>query len=132
MDYYIGQVFIEKYPYEAVMWCVDNKAYIGEIESQNNKRRFKIFEGAVSSNPIDTDKLTMTPLDFLNFLKSTGLTDRNIEDYLNEHLEEKHQLQYCQSVHCGVVKALMPIQYAGVTITAQMVEEAFKAKAEQE
>lgn len=78
------------------------------------------------------NNLTMTPLDFLNFLKSTGLTDRDVDNYLEAHIEVKHQLQYCQNVYCGVAKALMPIKYAGVIITAQMVEEAFKAKAEQE
>lgn len=74
------------------------------------------------------DNLKMTALDFLNFLKVAGLTDEQVEDYLNSHLEVKHQLQFCQNVYCGVAKALMPIEYEGVTITAEMVEIAFKNK----
>lgn len=72
--------------------------------------------------------LTMTALDFINFLKNVGLTDQNIEDYLNANLAIKHQLQFCQNVYCGVAKALMPIKYNGITITAEMVETAFRIK----
>lgn len=72
--------------------------------------------------------LTMTALDFINFLKNVGLTDQNIEDYLNANLAIKHQLQFCQNVYCGVAKALMPIQFSGITITAEMVETAFRIK----
>lgn len=72
--------------------------------------------------------LTMTALDFINFLKNVGLTDQNIEDYLNANLAIKHQLQFCQNVYCGVAKALMPIQFSGITITAEMIETAFRIK----
>lgn len=74
------------------------------------------------------NNLTMTALDFINFLKQVGLTDQNIEDYLNANLAIKHQLQFCQNVYCGVAKALMPIQFSGITITAEMVEQAFRIK----
>lgn len=74
------------------------------------------------------NNLTMTALDFINFLKNVGLTDQNIEDYLNANLAIKHQLQFCQNVYCGVAKALMPIQFSGITITAEMVETAFRIK----
>lgn len=74
------------------------------------------------------NNLTMTALDFINFLKNVGLTDQNIEDYLNANLAVKHQLQFCQNVYCGVAKALMPIQFNGITITAEMVETAFRIK----
>lgn len=74
------------------------------------------------------NNLTMTALDFINFLKNVGLTDQDIEDYLNANLAVKHQLQFCQNVYCGVAKALMPIKYNGITITAEMVETAFRIK----
>lgn len=74
------------------------------------------------------NNLTMTALDFINFLKNVGLSDQNIEDYLNANLAVKHQLQFCQNVYCGVAKALMPIKYNGITITAEMVETAFRIK----
>ena len=74
------------------------------------------------------DSLTMTALDFITFLKSAGITDAQIEAYLNANLAVKHQLQFCQNVYCGVAKALMPITVGELTITAEMVETAFKAK----
>lgn len=74
------------------------------------------------------NNLTMTALDFINFLKQVGLTDEDIEDYLSANLNVKHQLQFCQNVYCGVAKALMPIKYNDKIITAEMVEQAFKIK----
>ena len=72
--------------------------------------------------------LTMTALDFINVLKNAGVTDEAIEEYLNANLHIKHQLEFCQNVYCGVAKSLMPITIDNVTITAEMVENAFKAK----
>lgn len=72
--------------------------------------------------------LTMTALDFIGVLKSAGLTSQQIEDYLNTHLDVKHQLQYCQNVFCGVVRQLVPLEVKGITITDEMVVTAFKAK----
>lgn len=74
------------------------------------------------------DNLTMTALDFITFLKQAGITDAQIEAYLNANLNVKHQLQFCQNVYCGVAKALMPISVGDITITAEMVETAFKVK----
>ena len=74
------------------------------------------------------NNLKMTALDFLNILKQCGLTDAQIEGYLDMHIDVKHQFQYCQNVYCGVAKALMPITYDDITITAEMVEAAFIAK----
>lgn len=74
------------------------------------------------------DNLTMTALDFITFLKQSGITDAQIEAYLNANLDVKHQLQFCQNVYCGVAKALMPISVGDITITAEMVENAFKIK----
>ena len=72
--------------------------------------------------------LTMTALDFIGVLKSAGLTSQQIEDYLNTHLDIKHQLQYCQNVYCGIVRQLVPLEVEGITITDEMVVTAFKAK----
>ncbi|MBR6099067.1 hypothetical protein IKP85_04905 [bacterium] len=74
------------------------------------------------------DNLTMTALDFINFLKTSGITDVQIEAYLNANLNVKHQLQFCQNVYCGVAKSLMPVSVGDITITAEMVETAFKVK----
>ena len=77
---------------------------------------------------IRINKLTMTPLDFIGVLQGFGLTLEQINAYLEANLEVKMQLTYCQFVYCGVAKSLMPITFEDVTITADMVETAFKAK----
>lgn len=92
-----------------------NGKYITEKEAE------QIEQGRINM-------LTMTALDFINVLKSAGLTSQQIEDYLNTHLDVKHQLQYCQNVYCGIVRQLVPLEVEGITITDEMVVTAFKAK----
>lgn len=77
-------------------------------------------------------KLTMTSLDFINFLEESGLTLEEISAWLDmpENLRVKTQLTYCQNVYCGVACALMPIILGNIEITEEMVIEAFKAKYE--
>lgn len=72
--------------------------------------------------------LTMTALDFLKVLYSMGLTRKQVHDYLESHPEVDEELKYCQSVYCGVVKQLCPIKVDDITITANMIEQAFKNK----
>lgn len=72
--------------------------------------------------------LTMTALDFIKAVKSMGLTDEQVENYLNQNLDVKHQLMFCQNVYCGVVKQLCPISIGEVNITEAQVEALFKAK----
>lgn len=101
------------------MW--DNQSY-SIIENPNYEEIKRQKEQAI------IDSLTMTALDFITFLKQAGITDAQIEAYLNANLNIKHQLQFCQNVYCGVAKALMPISVGDITITAEMVETAFKIK----
>ena len=72
--------------------------------------------------------LSMTALDFIKALQSFGLTLEQINAYLEANLAAKMQLTYCQNVYCGIVKALMPITVGDITITADMIETAFKVK----
>jgi len=74
------------------------------------------------------DKLTMTALDFIGVLQSFGITLEQINGYLEANLPVKMQLTYCQNVYCGVAKSLMPITVGDITITADMVEIAFRIK----
>lgn len=126
-EYYIGQIFEGIYPPEAADWCNNNNAYIDEIEPENNVRRFEIKEQPPQP-PIDVDSLTMTPLDFIKVLQSLGLTLLQINNFLDNNLEIKTQLTYCNNVYCGVVKTFVPITVEGITITKEMVEQAFKDK----
>lgn len=72
--------------------------------------------------------LTMTALDFITFLRQSGLTLEQIRAYLDSNIELDTQLKYCQNVYCKVAKSVMPITVGDITITAEMVETAFKVK----
>lgn len=74
------------------------------------------------------NNLTMTPLDFIVVLQSLGLTLEQINTFLESNLNIKMQLTYCNSVYCGVVKQFLPMEVGGVTITAEMIEQAFILK----
>lgn len=74
------------------------------------------------------NNLTMTALDFINVVKSLGLTDEDIDEYLQANIPLKNQLTYCQNVFCGVVRSLVPLDVKGKTITDAMVVNAFKVK----
>lgn len=74
------------------------------------------------------NNLTMTALDFINVVKSLGLTDEDIDEYLQANIPLKNQLTYCQNVYCGVVRNLVPLEVKGKTITDAMVVNAFKVK----
>lgn len=126
-EYYIGQIFRSEYPIDAAIWCGENNAYIDEIEPEDGVRMFEIKEQDPPT-PIDVDTLRMTALDFIGVLQSFGLTLEQINAYLENNLPIKMQLTYCQNVYCGVAKAFMPIEYEGITITAEMVETAFLNK----
>jgi hypothetical protein len=129
MTYYIGQIFIGMYPTDAAEWCNNNNAYIEEIEPDNNKRRFQIKEQEpYVPTPEDIDKLTMTAWDFVGVLKQAGLNSNQIMMFLNSNPDIQLHLTCCQNVYCGVAKALMPITFDGITITAEMVEKAFRDK----
>lgn len=126
-EYAIGQIFEKEYPSEAANWCNNNSAYIDEIQPVNAVKRFQIKEQPAPT-PIDVDKLKMTALDFINFLRSCGLSLSDIKEYLAINEELDTQLTYCQNVYCGVVKQVLPITWKDITITAEMVEQAFLDK----
>lgn len=126
-EYYIGQIFIDTYPEEAAAWCNEGNGYIDEIEPKSGKRRFQIKEQPAPI-PIDVDNLTMTALDFVNFIRSCGLSLQDIKEYLAINEELDAQLTYCKDVYCGVVKQILPIEWKGITITKDMVEQAFIEK----
>lgn len=92
---------------------VENSMYGDIVRAQKEYRR---------------NHLTMTALDFIEVLKTIGLTSQEIEDYLNKNIDLKHQLQFCQNVYCGVVRQLLPLEVAGKTITDEIVVAAFEAK----
>lgn len=101
---------------------IDNNWYLTE------KCPMKTEEQKAQEERERINKLTMTALDFIGFLQDAGLTLEQINAYLEANLSVKMQLTYCQNVYCGVAKSLMPITFEDITITADMVELAFRIK----
>ena len=122
---YADYRFTHKMVKDSVVYNIED---LGEIpdgyELVTNEEAEEIEEQLRIAN------LTMTPLDFINFLVEAGLTLEQINTYLEANLITKMQLTYCSNVYCGVVKDLMPITVDDITITADMVEAAFIEKNE--
>lgn len=103
---------------------------IKEVEEGYTIYNFEIVtdeEARVKSEEY-VNYLTMTSLDFINVLRSLGLSLTQIKSYLANNIELDTQLTYCRDVFCGVVRQLLPIEYEGITITDDMIVKAFKAK----
>lgn len=115
---------------------------INFIVEQNHKKGFEIRETETAleawgytEEEIQKQKeealnrLTMTPLDLITAIKSTGLTDEQVENFLNNNLSIKHQLLFCRDVYCGVVRQMCPIKITEeVSLNDEMVVKMFKNK----
>ena len=79
------------------------------------------------------NRLTMTPLDLIKAVKTLGISDEDVETFLNNNLAIKHELQFCQNVYCGIVKQFLPVEISeGVMLTEELVEHLFKVKNREE
>lgn len=112
---------------------------ISQAELNLHPNKVKVQDGQLIINPDykaeeqakeqeRINNLTMTPLDFIKVLQSFGLTLQKINEFLESNLDIKMQLTYCSNVYCGIVKSFLPTTIEGITITPEMVEQAFKVK----
>lgn len=103
---------------------------IKETDSEHTVYNFEIVthDEARDKSQEYINYLTMTSLDFINVLRSFGLSLEQIRSYLSNNIELDTQLTYCSKVYCGVVRQLLPIDYEGITITDDMIVQAFKTK----
>ena len=75
------------------------------------------------------NRLTMTALDIIKLVKSLGVTDEVIFQYLQSNPSIQMQLAYCKDVYCGVVRQLCPLKITeDIIITDEMIVQAFKQK----
>lgn len=75
--------------------------------------------------------LTMTALDFVNYIKKAGVSDEIILQYLQANPSVQLQLTLCQNVYCGVVRQLCPIKVTEeLILTDEQVVNMFKDKHE--
>ena len=83
----------------------------------------------------DINSIIMTALDFIGVLEYFGLDyATQIKPFLEAQPDLDKQLKYCQNVWCGVAKQIFtkPITIGNITITSQMIEQAFITKRESE
>ena len=75
------------------------------------------------------NRLTCTALDIVTLIKTLGLTDTEILQFLNDNPSIQLQLTLCKDVYCGVVRQLCPLKISDtVTLTDEMVVSFFKKK----
>ena len=73
--------------------------------------------------------LTCTALDIATFIKTLGLTDAEVLQFLNANPSLQLQLTLCKDVYCGVVRQLRPLKITEtLTLTDDMVVQFFKKK----
>lgn len=73
--------------------------------------------------------LTCTALDIATLIKTLGLTDKEILQFLNANPSIQLQLTLCKDVYCGVVRQLCPLRISDtVALTDEMVVSFFKKK----
>ena len=73
--------------------------------------------------------LTCTALDIATLIKTLGMTDAEILQFLNANPSIQLQLTLCKDVYCGVVRRLCPIKLSEkLTLTDEMVVAFFKKK----
>ena len=73
--------------------------------------------------------LTCTALDIATLIKTLGLTDSEILQFLNANPSIQLQLTLCKDVYCGVVRQLCPLKITEtLTLTDEMVVAFFKKK----
>ena len=118
-----GEIFRESYENPKFFEVEEIQEVIVYDETQEEANERERHE-----EDVRVANLTMTALDFIGILQQFGLTLIQINEYLENHLELKTQLTYCQNVYCGVVQALCPLTAYGITITKEMVIHAFKVK----
>ena len=124
-----------------------NKPYTEEerinfIVEQNHKLSYTIEEQAdkivalgktqeevVKEQEERLNHLTCTALDIVTLIKTLGLTDTEILQFLNANPSLQLQLTLCKDVYCGVVRQLCPLKISDtVTLTDEMVVSFFKKK----
>lgn len=102
-----------------------------DVEYELHNGEYLAKEEIIEKEEERISRLTMTALDFITFLRSCGIQLESIRQFLDNNLELDTQLKYCQSVYCGVAESVMPIEVDGITITKDIVRQAFINKSKE-
>lgn len=94
-----------------------------------NNGRYITSEEIAKEEEDKINRLTMTALDLVTYIRKAGATTEEIVNYLNTNPEVYLQLTLCQNVYCGVVRQLAPIKVNdNLTITDEQIIQIFKSK----
>lgn len=100
-----------------------------EDETMQASKMVKTAEELAQEEQNRINHLTCTALDLITFIKSLGLTDKQVLAYLQANPSVQLQLTLCQNAYCGVVRQLCPLKINDtVTLTDEMVVSFFKKK----
>lgn len=100
-----------------------------DIEYIYNNGRYMTPEEIAQEKEDKINRLTMTALDLVTYIRKAGATTEEIVTYLNTNPEVYLQLTLCQNVYCGVVRQLAPIKVNdNLTITDEQIIQIFKSK----
>ena len=103
--------------------------YIIEEQADKIVALGKTREEVVKEQEERLNHLTCTALDIVALIKTLGLTDTEILQFLNDNPSIQLQLTLCQNVYCGVVRQLCPLKITEtLTLTDEMVVAFFKKK----
>jgi len=127
IKYYVEQP-LDPSIYNVDKWEETNDEYA--LDDDEYVLKDEKWEEKVKAKEQDrVNRLTMTPLDLIKAVKTLGISDEDIETFLNNNLAIKHELQFCQNVYCGIVKQFLPIEISeGIMLTEELVEHLFKVK----
>ena len=102
---------------------IDNRYYlVGKCPMKTDEQKIKEEQDKINH-------LTMTGLDFVTYIKKTGVSDEIILQYLQANPSVQLQLTLCQNVYCGVVRQLCPIKITEeLILTDEQVVNMFKDK----
>lgn len=114
---------------EKQIFFPDSSIEQSDIEFIYYDNKFLTKEEITSKEQDKINRLTMTALDFVNYIKKAGVSDEIIIQYLQANPSVQLQLTLCQNVYCGVARQLCPIKITEtLTLTDAMVVSFFKDK----
>ena len=117
---------------ERVSFIVEQNHKLGYIiEEQADKivALGKTQEEMAKEQEERLNHLTCTALDIVTLIKTLGMTDAEILQFLNANPSIQLQLTLCKDVYCGIVRQLCPIKLSEkLTLTDEIVVAFFKKK----
>ena len=129
---YLATPYSEKERMDFIVENNHNKGYTIEELENGSLQAFEMIktdEEKVQEKENLINHLTCTSLDLINFIKSLGLTDTQILEYLQANPSLQLKLTFCKDVYCGVVRQLCPIVLSEeLTVTDEQIVEFFKYK----